>query len=153
MRIEPSTCTLEVAKSGALTYYAMGAITILPAMSKIVENVMHSQLLEYFRANILLSSQQCGFIPNRSTELATLEIMDRNISAMNNQLTPNNIYLDLSTAFDGLDHNILVSKLKYYGVQGVSLDLLQDYLLGRNQYVDLDHTKSDINEVDCGIPQ
>ena len=41
---------------------------------------------------------------------------------MNNQLTPFNIYLDLSKAFDSLAHNILVSKLKYYGVQGVSLD-------------------------------
>ena len=117
-------------------------ILILPAISKIVENVMHSQLLEYFRANILLSLQQYGFIPNRSTKLARLELMDRNISAMNNQLTPINIYLDLSKAFDILDHNILVSKLKYYGVQGASLDLLKNYLLGRSQYVDLDHTKS-----------
>ena len=51
--------------------------------------------------------------------------MDRNISAMNNQLTPINIYLDLSKAFDSLGHNIRVTKLKYYGVQGVSLDLLE----------------------------
>ena len=72
-----------------------------------------------------MSSQQYGFIPNRSTELATLELMDRNIRAMNNQLTPINIYLELSKAFDSLDHNILVSELKYYGVQGVSLDLLK----------------------------
>ena len=79
--------------------------------------------------------------------------MDRKINAMNNQLTPINIYLDLSKAFDSLDHTIIVSKLKYYGVQGVSLDLLTKYLLGRRQYVDLDHPKSDINEVYCGIPQ
>ena len=52
-----------------------------------------------------------------------------------------------------LDHNILVSKLNYYVVQGVSLDLLKNYLLGRNQYVDLDHTQFDINEVNCVIPQ
>ena len=114
---------------------------------------MHSQLPKYFRVNILLSSQQYGFIPNRSTELATLELMDGNINAMNYQLTQINIYLDLSKAFYSLDHNILVSKLKYYGVQGVSLDLLKNYLLGRSHYVDLDHTKSDINEVYCGIPQ
>ena len=72
---------------------------------------------------------------------------------MNNQLTPINIYLDFSKAFDSLDHNILVNKLKYYGVQGVSLELLKNYLLGRSQYVDLDRTKSYINEVHCGIPQ
>ena len=89
-------------------------------------------LLEYFRVNILLLSQQYGFIPNQSTELATLELMDHNINAMNNQLTPINIYLDLSKAFDNLDHNILVSKLKYYGVQGVSLDLLFDSIMYAN---------------------
>ena len=100
-----------------------------------------------------MSSQQYGFIPNRSTKLATLELRDRNINAMNNQLTPINIYLDLSNAFDSLYHNILVSKLKYYGVQGVSLDLLENYLLGRSQYVDLDLTKFYINEVHCGSPQ
>ena len=90
---------------------------------------MHSQLLEYLRVNILLSLQQYGFIPNRSTELATLELMDRNINAMNNQLTSINIYLDLPKAFDSLDHNILVSKLKYYGVQGVSLDLFKNFFI------------------------
>ena len=57
-------------------------ISILPAISKVVENVMHSQLLEYFRVNTLLSSQQYRFIPNRSTELATLDLMDRNINAI-----------------------------------------------------------------------
>ena len=54
--------------------------------------------------------------------------MNRNNNAMNdNQLTPINIYLDLSKAFDSLDYNILVRRLKYYGVQGVSLDLLKMY--------------------------
>ena len=80
--------------------------------------------------------------------------MDRNINAMNNQLTPINIYLDFSKAFDSLDHNILLCKRKYYGVLGVSLETyLKNYLLGRSQYVDLDHIKSDINEGYCGIPQ
>ena len=90
---------------------------------------------------------------NRSTETAALELMDRNITAMNDQLTPINIYLDLSKAFDSIDHIILASKLKYYGIQGMALNLLKNYLLGRNQYVDLDCTRSDIREVHCGVPQ
>ena len=61
--------------------------------------------------------------------------MDRNISAINNQLTPINIYLDLSKAFDSLDHNILVSRLKYYGVQGVSLDLFKNYYVEPNMWI------------------
>ena len=64
-------------------------------------------------------------MPNRPTETAALELMDRNITAMNDQLTPINIYLDLSKAFDSIDHNILASKLKYYGIQGMGLNLLE----------------------------
>ena len=64
---------------------------------------------------------------NRSTETAALELMDRNITAMNDQLTPITIYLDLSKAFDSIDHNILASKLKYYGIQGMALNLLKKH--------------------------
>ena len=69
-------------------------ISVLPVISKVFENVMHTQLLEYFTENNLLSSQQYGFRPNRSTELATLELMDRNIHHMNENHCPVNIYLD-----------------------------------------------------------
>ena len=78
---------------------------------------MHTQLLEYFTENNLLSSQQYGFRPNRSTELATLELMDRNIHHMNENHCPVNIYLDYSKAFDSLIYDILLSKLKHYGIQ------------------------------------
>ena len=51
---------------------------------------MHTKLLEYFTENNLLFSQQYGFRPNRSTELATLELMDRNIHHMNENHCPVN---------------------------------------------------------------
>ena len=102
-------------------------ISILPTILQNLENVMHSQLLEYFGVNKLLSSQQYGFMPNRSTETAALELMDRNITAIHDQLTPINIYIDLSKAFDRIDHNILASKLKYYGM---ALNLLKKLFIG-----------------------
>ena len=77
-------------------------------MSKLFEYVMHSQLMHYFTSNELFSSQQYGFRANRSTELAALELMDRNINNMNKNLTPINIYVDLSKAFDCLKHDILM---------------------------------------------
>ena len=83
---------------------------------------MHSQLLAYFTVNKLLSSQQYRCMPNRSTETAASELMDRNITAINDQLIPINIYLDLSKAFDSIDHNILASKLKYFEFQGMALN-------------------------------
>ena len=96
---------------------------------------MHTQLLEYFTENNLLSSQQYTFRPNRSTELATLELMDRNIHHMNENHCPVNIYLDFSKAFDSLIYDILLSKLKHYGLQQNALQLLSSYLNDRSQYV------------------
>ena len=78
---------------------------------------MNSQLMEYFTSHQLLSSQQYEFRPNRSTELVTLELIDRNIIYMNENVCQVNIYLDLSKAFDSSNNDILLSKLKYYGLQ------------------------------------
>ena len=92
-------------------------ISLLPTISKIFENVMQTQLIEYFTSHNLLVSQQYGFRSNRSTELATLELMDRNVNCMNQNSCPINIYLDLSKTFDSLNYEILLSKLQYYGLQ------------------------------------
>ena len=124
-------------------------ISVLPVISKAFENVMHTQLLEYFTENNLLSSQQYGFCPNRSTELATLELMDRNINHC-----PVNINLDFSKSFDSLIYDILLSKLKHYGIQENALQLLSClFLEDRSQYVQLDNVKSSSHAVICGIQQ
>ena len=103
-------------------------ISILPVVSKIIENVMYTQLTDYFTLNKLFTSQQYGYRANRSTELAALEHMDRNLDNMNRNLTPVNVYIDLSKAFDCLDHNILLSKLKFYGLNDNAIRLLKNYL-------------------------
>ena len=81
--------------------------------------------MEYFTSHKLLSNRQYGFRPNRSTELATLELMDRNINYMNENQCPVNLYLDLSKAFDSLYYDILLSKLKHYGLQWKALQLIK----------------------------
>ena len=128
-------------------------ISILPVISKIVEYVMNSQLMHYFTSNKLFSSQQYGFRANRSTELAALGLMDRNINNMNKNLTPINIYVDLSKAFDCLNHDILLSKLRFYGLSDDALSFLKNYLTSRDQYVQLGNIKSECHAISCGIPQ
>ena len=66
--------------------------------------------------------------------------------------TPINIYIDLSKAFDTLDHNILISKLQHYGIKGAALQLLISYLSNRKQFVQYGDTlkKTDIL---MGVPQ
>ena len=117
-------------------------ISVLPTISK---------LMEYFTSHNLLASQQYGFRPNRSTELAALELMDRNVNCMNQNSCPINIYLDLSKAFDSLKYDMLLSKLHYYGLQNNALRLLKSYLHGRSQYVQIENVKSCSHPVLCGI--
>ena len=82
-----------------------------------------------------------------------LELIDRITQHLDKGTTPINVYLDLSKAFDTLDHNILLHKLKYYGIEGTALRLFESYVNERQQYVDLDGTTSNNNRILTGIPQ
>ena len=128
-------------------------ISILPAISKIFEKILSLQIHEYFQSKHLYYEYQYGFIKNRSTEQAALELIDRVITEIDKGEIPFNIYIDLSKAFDTLDHAILMDKLYYYGVQGTSLDLLRNYLVKRKQYVQIGEVKSDITYLSTGVPQ
>ena len=66
---------------------------------------------------------------------------------------PITIYLDLSKAFDTLNHNILLNKLKYYGVGGGALRWFQNYLSTRTQFVEIDGIRSNFSNIDTGVPQ
>ena len=64
-----------------------------------------------------------------------------------------NIFLDLSKAFDTLDHTILSDKLLYYGIRGTAYNLLRSYLANREQFVELNDTASKTLHIVTGVPQ
>ena len=128
-------------------------ISILPAISKVFERIIFNQIHNYFHVNDLYFCSQYGFRKEHSTELAVLELVDRITQHLDKGTTPINVYLDLSKAFDTLDHNILLHKLKYYGIEGTALRLFESYLNERQQYVDLDGTNSNYNRILTGVPQ
>jgi hypothetical protein len=128
-------------------------VSILSSISKVYEKIMHNQLQNYFLESKLLYSSQYGFLPQRSTELAALEILDHVITKMDDNEIPINIYLDLSNAFDTLDHDILINKLDYYGIHGNSLQLMKNYLQNRQQYVNYKDINSELREITTGVPQ
>lgn len=72
---------------------------------------------------------------------------------MDNNLLPVNLYIDLSKAFDTLDHEILLYKLHYYGIRGNSLELIKSYLKNRTQQLQYNETLSDPLTLKCGVPQ
>ena len=99
---------------------------------------IHEQLSNYFTTNSLFCTQQYGFMKNASTELAALELIDRLLNQLNARKIPMNQHFDLSKAFDSISHDILLDKLRYYGVTDGSIQLLKSYLCNRKQYVQLD---------------
>ena len=103
-------------------------ISLLPAISKVLEKIIAIQLSTYFEENKLLFDNQYGFRTKHSTEHAALELIDIIINTMDTNEIPLNIFLDLSKAFDTIDHTILLNKLKYYGLKGSTLNLFESYL-------------------------
>ena len=128
-------------------------ISILPSLSKVFERTIHQQLFNHFNSNKLFYDNQYGFRRHHSTEMATLELIDRITCAMDNKQFALSIFLDLSKAFDTLDHQIVLGKLKHYGVKGTSLNLLKSYLSNRPQIVSYNNTISNKLSIETGVPQ
>jgi hypothetical protein len=128
-------------------------ISLLPAISKVFEKTIFNQLYDYFQKYKLFYKSQYGFRSGHSTELATLELLDRILQEMDNGKIPMCIFLDLSKAFDTLNHEILIEKLSYYGVKDKEAKLFKSYLTGRKQYVDYDGMMSESLLIETGVPQ
>ena len=91
-------------------------ISLLTAISKIFEKIVFNQVYAYFDRNELLYTSQYGFRKLHSTELASLELVDRVRLDMDSGKMSLSIFLDISKAFDTLDHSILLLKLTIYGL-------------------------------------
>ena len=115
--------------------------------------MLQEQLTEYFTTNNLFAPQQYGFRKNSSTELAALELIDRLFNQMNNHKIPTNFYIDLSKAFDSLQHDILLAKLAHHGLTNKAIALLKSYLSNRKQYVQLSDVRSSVRPILVGVPQ
>jgi len=128
-------------------------ISLLPVISKVFEKVVFRQVYDYFNDNNLLYKNQYGFRKKHSTELAGLEFHDKIVSELDQSKLPLAIFLDLSKAFDTIDHEILLHKLQYYGITGISLQWFKSYLTNRRQYVQFKDSISSESPLTTGVPQ
>ena len=128
-------------------------ISLLPAFSKIFEKAVFLQLYENFNKNNLLYKIQYGFRTLHSTEFASLEIIDIIGKDLDNGKLPIEVFLDLSKAFDTLDHTILLEKLLYYGIKRTELAWFKSYLTNRTQSVSYDSTNSRTLSITTCVPQ
>ena len=96
---------------------------------------MYNRLYKYLKENNILYKKQFGFQKNHSTEHAIMQLVDQiNNSFENNQYTPG-VFIDLSKAFDTVDHEILIAKLENYGIKGNNLNWFKSYLENRKQFI------------------
>ena len=86
----------------------------------------------YLDHNNHLLEQQYGFRANHSAELAAIKLADYIVHEIDRKLTPVNIYIDLSKAFDTLNYDMLLYKLHYYGITDKALMLIKSYMSNRN---------------------
>lgn len=128
-------------------------ISILPSISKLLEKVIYARILDFINHHDILTPHQFGFRPKRSTYMAINDLYCKIANNLDNKLYTAGIFLDLSKAFDTINHNILLDKLSNYGIRGLANDWLRSYLSGRQQRVLFNNTLSNPAKVTCGVPQ
>ena len=114
---------------------------------------MYSRLEIFINKHSILCNNQFGFRENHSTHMALLDIIDSITQHLDNRCYTLGVFIDLSKAFDTIDHNILLHKLENYGIRGTALSWFQSYLSNRMQMVDIDLEISSQKFITCGVPQ
>ncbi len=128
-------------------------ISLLSIFNRILERLMYKRLISYIEKFNILYSKQFGFREKHSTEHAILSIIDKIEHAVEDGKFSCGIFLDLSKAFDTVNHSILLQKLEHYGIQGVAYDWFISYLAERKQFVSIGQKCSSHLINPCGVPQ
>ena len=113
---------------------------------------MHKRMLSFLNRNHALSEFQFGFRPNYSTPLACTCLINKLTKYFSANKLALTAFLDLSKAFDTLDHRILLNKLYHYGFRSVSHSWLESYLYNRPQHVSIHDTLSTFKSITSGVP-
>jgi exonuclease III len=128
-------------------------VSLLSALSKILEKVICKQMMSYLDENNLLCPDQFGFRPKSQTNHVVQKMMNTITNSAEQNKVTIATYLDLSKAFDCLQYDKLFKKLEALGFDTNATNWFKDYLSNRTQCVDLDGPLSDWEKVNLGVPQ
>ena len=128
-------------------------ISMLPVFAKIFEKLIHKNVSDFFNKHNIFCNNQFGFRSKHSTFHALVSAVENLHDAIDNKNFTLGIFIDFSKAFDTVRHNILLEKLKNYGIRGNVIKLLNSYLSDRFQYVSYGGFESCLLKITCGIPQ
>ena len=128
-------------------------ISQLPLPGKIVEKIVHQRMSTFFEINKILNENQGGFRKNQSTTNTSAKFLDTIYNSINTKNISIATYIDFSKAFDTVSHDILIKKLKLYGIKHKNLEWIQNYLNKRKQKTIFNNASSELNDITVGVPQ
>ena len=139
--------------SGSVKAEDFRPINLLATIEKIIERVVYRQLMEYIELNNILIVNQSGFRTGHSCETSVQNILYDWKNWLDDGYVVGAVFLDLQRAFETLDRNILIQKLKNYGIEDNALIWFTDYLDNRKQVTRIDRNLSEEKINNYGVPQ
>ena len=128
-------------------------VSLTSISSKLLEHIVHSNIMKHFDHFEILNPSQHGFRKKRSCESQLITTVNDFADCLNKKQQIDAILLDFSKAFDKVDHEGLILKLSHYGISNSLLFWIRSFLLGRSQKVVLEGTVSASKPVLSGVPQ
>ncbi|MFM1566744.1 MAG: RNA-directed DNA polymerase, partial [SAR86 cluster bacterium] len=128
-------------------------ISLLPLISKIIEKVIHDQTQKYLDENKIIYKYQSGFRSNHSTNSCLSFLCNKVQQGFERGMLTGMILIDLQKAFDTIDHQILLKKMRYLGFSDSAINWFRSYLENRTFSVQVEDSFSSLGNLECGVPQ
>jgi hypothetical protein len=138
-------------------------ISIISVFAKLLERAMYNRLISFFHKYNIFTEAQNGFRKGKCIETATQALIERIQEAIDKRIYSIGIFIDLSKAYDFLNHKLLLEKLSYYGVRGTTNSWFRSYLTNRKQSIEINQSddqnvvvnryRSLLMEIKQGVPQ
>ncbi len=128
-------------------------ISVLPCLGKLLERLVHNQVYGYLTANGILSPNQAGFRKGYSMGTCLIEFLHHIYSNIDAGRVSGVLFLDFSKAFDTVEHDIMISKLRHLGFKASSTSWFRSYLTDRQQVTKIDDELSGPAAISHGVPQ
>ena len=128
-------------------------ISLLPCLSKVLEKIVYNRIIDFVEKYNIICCEQFGFRKKHGPNLALDVLINAIVSANEKRQSVVGVFVDLSKAFDTLNHDILLNKLYQYGIRGSLYTWIKSYLTNRKQFVCYKDLNSICKPVVCGVPQ